>query len=457
MSAPSSLTTDAADGDSFPRVARLGEPLGERAATELGSACARLRKSGASGAADRLAGIDDLVGRLDFPALEKLADPEGAADEIAASQQRPVRRAHMWRNIVALLPLLITWLALGLASSEYNRYLTAHPASTTQPFLLLWQQGFGGRYPTFLDVALLDFVLLVVVIALTWWVHRLESKVARSQEQVVDGLYSALSTLGAATERSTVRPPASAEEWADAARRIITDAMEQTRLLAETSQRAIEEAGTRLSGLQDQGREYLDEYSAEIQKTLTSVREDNEQFIRQTASESRETLQRLVEQQMEPLLRQLNTMLAEFGRHQETYRAGISDLSQSVSSIQAASRELADSAHSYRESADTMNDNLAKIASSQEDFGARISGSVASMQTAAEAMSEAKDVLHGMGEGVRQMSADIVTASHAMDAMQRNLASTTAALSDSATALSRATRSLGSAATSGRWPWSRRR
>ncbi len=457
MPASSLVTGDVASNDSFPRVAKLGSPLAERAATELGAACVQLRESGAPGAASRIEGIDSHVGTIDFGALEKLADPEGAADEIVASRQQRVRFLHTVRNICALAPLVFTWLALGLASVAYSSDLRAHPADSAQPFLFLWQQGFDGRYMTFFDAALVDVVLLALVIGLTCWVHVAEGKAARGQAEVIDDLYSALNTLAAAMEQPVVRPPASAEEWADAARRIITDAMEQTRLLAETSQRAIEEAGTRLSGIQGQGREFIERYSIEIQQTMRSVHEQNEQVIKQTASESRETLRRLVEQQMEPLLKQLSTMLAEFGTHQETYRTGISGLGQSVTSIQASSQELADSAHSYRESADMMNENLAKIARTQQEFNARISGSAASMQAAAAALDESKDVLQGMDEGVRRMSADIVAASRAMDTVQRNLASTTSALSDSAAALNKATRDLGSFRSDGsrrrRWPF----
>lgn len=449
MSASSTVVADdLVSRDSFPAVARLGGKLGERAASELGEACALLRKSGAPSAAKRIAGIDSLIGKADFPALERIADPDGAADEIAASSQRPVRIVHTLRNIFALLPLLFTWIALGLASRAYTADLTAHPGNSTKPFLFLWEQGFGSGFPTFADVAFIDFVILLVVIGMTGWVHQVESNAARSQTVVIDTLYSALNTLAAATEQATARPPASAEEWADAARRIIADAMDETRLLAQTSHQAIEEAGVRLSGIQDEGRDFIERFATEIQQTMASVREQNEQFIIQTARESRETLQRLVEQQMEPLLSQLNTMLAEFGRHQDAYRTEVAGLTQGVTSIRTASRELADSAHSYRESADTMNENLAKITSSQQDFTARISGSVASMSTAATAMGEAKDVLHSMGEGVRQMSADIVDASHSLDTVQRNLASTTSALSDSTAALNKATRELRGAASS---------
>lgn len=458
MPVSSLVAGDTVSNDSFPRVAKLGGPLAEQAATELSAACVQLRKSGAPGAASRIAGIDRHVGAIDFPALEKLADPEGAADEIAASSRRRVRIAHTARNICALVPLVFTWAALGVASWEYSRDLSAHPGDSTKPFLLLWQQGFGGRTRmTFLNVALADVGILIVVIILTVWVHWEEGNAARSQNRVIDNLYSALNTLAVAMERSVARPPASAEEWADAARRIIADAMEQTRLLAETSQQAIEEAGTRLSGIQHEGREFIERYSSQIQETMRSVHEQNVQFIKQTASESRETLRRLVEQQMEPLLKQLNTMLAQVGAHQETYRTGISDLAQSVTSIQGASRELADSAVSYRESADMMNENLAKIAAAQQDFNSRISGSVASMQGAAAALDDSKYVLQGMDEGIRRMSADIVAASHAMDTVQRNLASTTSALSDSAVALNKATRELSSFRSDGsRRGWWRR-
>ncbi len=444
MAASGTLVTS----DSFPNVARLDGQLGKDAAAQLGLACGKLRRAGAFDAADRLARIDGHVGTVDYVVLEKLADPELAAEELTASRQRPVRRAHTWRNGFALLPLLITWIALGAASIAYRDELAANPSQSAKPFLYLWEQGFGGRTPTFAFIAFADFGILLVVLVLTGWVHLVEGRAAQSRTEVIDGLYAALGTLEAAVERSIVRPPASAEEWADAAKRIITDAMEQTKQLAETGHEAIERASDKLAGIQDQGRDFIDKFSTDIRDTLSAVRKDNEQFISRAATEARETLQRLVEQQMDPLLKQLSTMLGEFGKHQETYRTGVADLAQGVTTIKVAARELADSAQAHNKIAHSIDTNLEKIASAQEDFTSRVATSADSMKTAAATMNEAKDVLEGMRDGVRQLAADIGKAGQQLDAVESNLADTSSALSDSTSALNRATRELRTAASS---------
>jgi len=433
---------------SFPKVAGLDGRLGRDAAAMLSGACGELNASGAPHAAGRIAGIDKYVNVLDFPGLEKLADPELAADELASARQRPVRRAHTWRNAFALLPLLITWIALGLASLAYRAELAKHPGDATKPFLLLWQQGFGGRFPTFAEVAFIDFGLLLIVLLMTGWVHWTEGQAAKSRTGAMESLYTAMDALEVAVEHGTPRAPASADDWAKAAQKIITEAMEETRLLATTGHAAIEQASVALAGIQQQGREFIERYSADIRETLAAVREDNEQFIIRTARETRETLQRLVEQQMDPLLNQLSKMLTEFGRHQETYRAGVADLAQGVNSIRGSAQDLAESAQAYNRTAEAINRDLGKIAASQEEFALRVTTSAEGMKTTATAISEVKDVLQrDLRDGVRQMAANVTDASRDLAAVQRNLTETTSALSDSASAMTKVTSELRAAAT----------
>lgn len=79
------------------------------------------------------------------------------------------------RNVLVLVPILLTWAALGEAANSYSRYITENPEEAGQPFLLLWQQGFGSDTswlaPTFSTVALLDAVIIVIIILLTLYTH----------------------------------------------------------------------------------------------------------------------------------------------------------------------------------------------------------------------------------------------------------------------------------------------
>lgn len=86
-----------------------------------------------------------------------------------------IELADKVRNVLVLVPILLTWAALAEAARAYNRYLEAHPEQSDTPFLLLWQRGFGGEAsilsPTFSTVAIIDAVVIVVMILLTFYTH----------------------------------------------------------------------------------------------------------------------------------------------------------------------------------------------------------------------------------------------------------------------------------------------
>jgi ABC-type transporter Mla subunit MlaD len=449
---------------SFPNVVSLGRPHGEQAAKQLDVACTQLRKVGAVSAAERIARIDMQVGTVDFPILAILANPERAADDVADALQYPSRRLHAWRNGFALFPLLLTWLVVGLLGFQ-------RPSQGTQ---LLWAKDFGLPIPLFSVVAFVDFVLLVVVLILTTRVHRAEVNAAMEESKVLNALFTAMDTLEVAVKESTLRPPNSAQEWAEASQRwaeaverIVESAMEATRQLAQTSQAALAQGTAELAGIQQQGRKYLEDYSAEVRGTLEAVRRDNEQFINRTAAEARETLQRLVEVQMEPLIRQLTGMLTEFGRHQETYRSGVANLTLGVTGIRDAARELVDSAQAYDRTADTLAKSLTGIEAAQNDYARQVASSAGSLASAASAMNRfegsmtamrdsaqelAADVTKVGGEvqrsvtdvrnTVRQIAGDVTSTSTDLDKVQRRLAGTSTSLNGTSGSLDATTKSL---------------
>lgn len=88
---------------------------------------------------------------------------------------RRIEVADKIRNVLVLVPILLTWAALAEASRAYDRFLAANPDQSDTPFLLLWQRGFGGEAsilsPTFSTVAIVDAVVIVVMIVLTFYTH----------------------------------------------------------------------------------------------------------------------------------------------------------------------------------------------------------------------------------------------------------------------------------------------
>jgi hypothetical protein len=83
--------------------------------------------------------------------------------------------ADRLRNILVLVPILLTWFALAEASKAYSAFISLNPDEVRQPFLLLWEQGFGGQAsrfaPSFSTVALIDAVLIAFIIGLTLYSH----------------------------------------------------------------------------------------------------------------------------------------------------------------------------------------------------------------------------------------------------------------------------------------------
>ncbi len=84
------------------------------------------------------------------------------------------------RNVLVLLPILLTWMALAIASNNYAAALNDAPELFETPFLLLWQNNFDGLgsgsiianwRPTFSDVAYLDAAIIAFAVILTAYFH----------------------------------------------------------------------------------------------------------------------------------------------------------------------------------------------------------------------------------------------------------------------------------------------
>lgn len=92
-------------------------------------------------------------------------------------QHRPVWISIVeWlRNIFVLLPIAFTWYGLSRAATAYKMLLDGNDELLKQPFLLLWERGFPGLgwnyWPTFSQVALIDFFILLIVVIMTIIVH----------------------------------------------------------------------------------------------------------------------------------------------------------------------------------------------------------------------------------------------------------------------------------------------
>lgn len=95
------------------------------------------------------------------------------------------------RNSLIFMPLVVTWLGISQAMQQYNALIKAEPNQITQPFLYLWQNGFGSRlqwWDTLSGIATIDFTLLALVLLMTILVYTLSSTVKLRREQEAEQL-----------------------------------------------------------------------------------------------------------------------------------------------------------------------------------------------------------------------------------------------------------------------------
>jgi hypothetical protein len=102
--------------------------------------------------------------------LFRILNPERLAQVIVG--ERPTMLWIGWlellRNVLVLLPLVITWVGIAVALPSYYTMINVDPSASTQSFVYLWQGGFGGRTGLTLEVlAWADALVLIVVVVLT--------------------------------------------------------------------------------------------------------------------------------------------------------------------------------------------------------------------------------------------------------------------------------------------------
>lgn len=98
--------------------------------------------------------------------LRALIDPEAIAERVRGERVRDhvVEVLELLRNTLVLAPLVVTWYGIWKAGEAY-RSLSVE--ATRQPFLYLWQRGFGNGTITLSTIAAIDFAVLLVVITLS--------------------------------------------------------------------------------------------------------------------------------------------------------------------------------------------------------------------------------------------------------------------------------------------------
>jgi hypothetical protein len=118
--------------------------------------------------------------------LDYLPHPDAKSHR---SRARFVRILTVIRNVLVFAPVALTWAAVGQATTGFSRYIDENGADVVN-FLDFWQNGYGILDDKWRisEVARLDFLMIMVVIALTLYVsqagHTAEKLRDREEENI---------------------------------------------------------------------------------------------------------------------------------------------------------------------------------------------------------------------------------------------------------------------------------
>lgn len=136
--------------------------------------CTTLEKFGVAGqnAAARLRHVVAHIHSYTAAEVYATLDPAGTQDAIIQGRAGITGLTHalaIVRNVLILLPLLLTWAGLYWATKTYQADVNTHHDDLNHPFLELWQNGFHSSSNvnslfSFSHLALADVVLFVLII-----------------------------------------------------------------------------------------------------------------------------------------------------------------------------------------------------------------------------------------------------------------------------------------------------
>lgn len=379
----------------------------------------------------RISKIDEVVETLPFPVIERLLAPERVLADLDEAQNEPVRRLHAQRNQIALVPLILTWLTIGLA---------------------VLVRGDAGVVPFYGIVAVADAGLIGWVVWLTRQVHVKEQAAGKVYDRIAGLVDGAVSVLAVAMENHTSRTPANAEEWAVAAREVLEQTRKQTAELFEATTAAVDKASENLASVHTETRDLVTLLAEQSRKTLDSLQQANEQMVSRVAEQAVKVLdaavtedRKLIGEQLAPLVEQFQANVESFARSYDTYQENTAAFVAVTSDVGVATKVLGDSAKSYSDIAGSIDAHLQNIAGSQQDFIERVTESARNMGTAAGAMETMSSLLSDrLRADLEVITSQLNSSSTLLAAVDTNLVGTTGALANVTTEMQRAAIAIGS-------------
>lgn len=141
----------------------------------------RLLRQVDSGVADQLKALQETLDadpKAAPPSAEGVRmwlNPDSIQERAEDVFGRGARKWEQFRNILTILPLVLTWAFLSMATYNYGYVSSRGLVDRSKPFLELWQAGFENQGPfpagSFAEVAFYDVLILIALVGVTVVAH----------------------------------------------------------------------------------------------------------------------------------------------------------------------------------------------------------------------------------------------------------------------------------------------
>jgi chromosome segregation ATPase len=343
-----------------------------------------------------------------FSPLDSLFD----AEKLVARRGGPIdrdgiSRSEKWRNVLVLVPLVVTWIGIAWAASAYSSLLARDPAQAAQSFIYLWQDGFEQTMPLTLGrVAIIDGLILTAVILLTAIVYFRGSRHSRAQEDDASGLRAEIESTMYDVDRAlaSYRAP----EAAQVALQVNEVAKTNLDLMGKISESNLAQmtkvTETSLAQISEMNKASLAQLTEMTQQLVATIGQEYQRF-EGLANQRAEEIAGLT-----AFTSQLQGAGQDIREGTEALTAAHAQILHNVSGLQipiaglaAATLNLSQNVAEVVPAVTTASQELTKLTKEQ-------SSSVAGLQDLSKLQ---KTVADGMQEGVKSLGASVVAAAQA--------------------------------------------
>src|ERR687897_364120 len=391
-----------------------------------------------SRAADRMRGLARAVatdeGRQRWAEvdLRRVFNTERLAYALALEREggyahSTIAGADRLRNILVLVPILLTWFALAEAARAYDRYLALSPDEVRQPFLLLWERGFGGQAsafaPSFSTVALIDAFLIAIIIGLTLYSHgrreAREEKIDQTAEHFqsdIDNVLAEASVvlavdrgsrpalLARGVERLVDRFEQNSQELLTRLR-VEHDRLEQ---LAGRREREFADFGVFASGMRA-GAEETHRLLVELRQVSTGLQaalEDLTSEVSSSVDQGRTLLKAVqgLEQLTVANLQSDQTLTRQIAAAAEALVEAAAKGIAGADSAAQASRVATEAVRGIAASARDLGEIEGELSGLRDEMGRLASGTAGQAQTLSSLLEEQASIATGLSQGARDIS-----------------------------------------------------